>query len=214
MHKKFAVSWASILAVMFVFYGCESSVEEPILDEIAWVKLGWETLAARNSMDDIDMAQTYFGNALKIDPTYAPAFNGNGWALIYAHDMEGAIDEFQEGFLYAGGLPNTDAHKRMLYIGAMVALYSIDRYGNSINYGVVYNSMDANRTFVHPYDSTFTAFDALMYMALNHFALGNENGVEIYINELVDIIGGADWTFTTWDACAAKIAELADQDPS
>jgi len=214
MYRKYLVLWALAIAVIIGLYGCESSENTPILDEAGWVELGWEAIAAANDSAGYDIAHTYFGNALKIDNTYAAAHNGIGWAYLYQHDMGGAFSAFQDGFLYAGGLPDSDAHKRMLYIGAMVALHAMDDYDSSVSYGTIYDGMDPNRNFVHPYDSTFTAYDALMYLTLDYFALGDEVNVTHYINELIDIIGGSPFTFTTWDACAAKINELAGLDPS
>ncbi len=214
MYKKYLVLWALALAVVIGLYGCESSETNPIYDEAQWVEMGWEAVDAANDFDDYDLAHTYFGNALKIDATYAPAHNGIGWTYIYQHDMGAAFSSFQNGFLYAGGLPDSDAHKRMLYIGAMVSLYSLDDFDESVGFGTIYDTMDPNRNFVHPYDASFTAFDALMYLALNYFALGDETNVTHYINELIDIVGGDPFVFTTWAACSAKIDELFGMDPS
>jgi tetratricopeptide (TPR) repeat protein len=188
--------------------------------EADWVTSGWQALVSALTADSdsaqgfLDEAHACFGNALKIDDTYAPGYIGEGWTYLYEHNPGSAMDEFQNCFLYAGGLADTDEQKRMLYVGAMVALFMQDDYTNSVAYGLVYDDMDPNRTLSFSHHTSFSAYDAIMYLTLNYFALGNEVRVEEYINALCDIIGQPDWTFTTWDDCATKIAELQALDPS
>ncbi|MCP4231205.1 MAG: hypothetical protein GY771_13790 [bacterium] len=221
MYKRYAIMWALVLAVMVGLYGCESSTEEATRSEVDWVTLGWQALVSSFTADSDSAAQVFlnaahanFGNALKIDGTYSPGYVGEGWTYIYEQEPGSAMDQFEDAFMYAGSLPDTDEQKRMLYIGAMVALHMQDDYTNSATYGTVYDDMDPGRNFSFSHNTSFSAFDALMYLTLDYFSLGDQANVTYYINELCEIVGDPAWTFTNWNACAAKIAELQAKDPS
>jgi tetratricopeptide (TPR) repeat protein len=209
-----------IVALSGVYLGCEE--EDNILPKISqgeWTRMGWEAW----STSDFDNAIRYFGNALKVDDNYMPAYNGFGWTYMRLQDTETSVDYFENGILYGAAYANDDTDKRGLYVGLMHALEATDDFGGAVNAGNTYLSMDpppstpggAGGTWEHKYDKRLSAYDAYIILAVSHFALGHQEKCVDMVHYMQRKLGeNDDYEFTTWANLAAKIGEMAGKDPT
>jgi tetratricopeptide (TPR) repeat protein len=211
--KVLRITLAALMAafVFTAFLGCEEEVTEPPLSQADWTAEGWEAWTA----GDFDDAIRYFGNAIKIDDNYMPAYNGLGWTYMRLQDTESSVIYFEDGILYGAGYPNTDADKRALYVGLAYALEASDEFLGSVTAGETYLAMDPNGVWIHPHDTRLTAYDAYIILAVDYFARGNSVKCVAMVNNMRLVIGEpGGYSFTTWSALAGEIERLVDLDPS
>ncbi len=203
---------ASVLvAILGGILGCEE--KEIIIppSQYEWTQMGWEAWQD-NELDD---AVTNFGNALKIDNNYMPAYNGFGWTYMRLQDTAMSVDYFEDGILYGASTSNTDADKRALYVGLAYALEADDDFDRSIVAGETYVAMDPNYTWKHPHHDGLTAYDAYIVLAIDYFAKGNSGKCVGQIHHMQNIIDETPpYAFTNWSALAAKLEDMIGKDPS
>jgi tetratricopeptide (TPR) repeat protein len=201
------------------FTGCEN--EEDIIDGPPpdYVALGWYAWEA----GDYDKAKYYFGNALKLDENYMPAYNGLGWTYMRLQYLGTSADYLQDGILYGASYSDFDSDKRALYVGLTYTLLAADDFNGSIIAGEAYLSMDpppetiggAGGTWVHSHNARFTAYDVYIILALDYFAEGDSYKCVNMVHYMQRKLGDSDdYVFTTWADLAAKIEEMAGKDPS
>jgi tetratricopeptide (TPR) repeat protein len=212
MRKTRHILTALLVIVLGIaFFGCEEEVMEPPPSQADWTAEGWAAWTA----GDFDNAVRYFGNALKIDDNYMPAYNGLGWTYMRLQDTESSVSYFEDGVLYGAGYANDDRDKRALYVGLAYALEASDDFDGSINAGETYLGMDPNGGWIHPHDARITAYDAYIILAIDYFAEGNATKCVNMVNNMRLAIGeSGDYTFTNWSALAGEIERLVNLDPS
>lgn len=190
--------------------GCEEELGSSPPSQSEWTEMGWD--AWENG--DLDTAERYFGNALKIDENYTPAYNGLGWTYMRKQELTSAMDSFEDALIYAAGLPNSDAEKRCIYVGLAYALEAADEFNESVIAGETYVGMDPNGTWEHSYVDFLDAYDARLVLVLDYFALGNSGKCVEHIRVMQTIIGDSPpYTFTNWADLAAKIEFLVENNP-
>jgi len=212
----------AVLMMVVVFsslLGCEEEVITPPKSQEDWTADGWAAWTA----GDFDDAITFFGNAVKIDGNYMPAYNGFGWTYMRLQDTESSVNYFEDGVLYGAGYPNADDGKRAIYVGLAYALEASDDFVGAISAGNTYLAMDpppattggAGGTWVHPYDARLTAYDAWIILAVCFFAQGNSGRCVDMVHYMQrDIKETPEYTFTTWSNLADKIEDMVIKDPS
>jgi tetratricopeptide (TPR) repeat protein len=210
-----------IVALTGVYLGCEEEDEiPPQTSQFEWTAMGWGAWSA----GDFDDAIRYFGNAIKVDGNYMPAYNGFGWTYMRLQDTEISVDYFEDGILYGAAYANDDPDKRGLYVGLAYALEATDDFVGAISAGNTYLSMDpppttpgdtTGGTWVHPHDTRLTAYDAYIILAVCHFAQGNQNRCVDMIHYMQRKINEPDdYEFTTWNHLAEKIEDMIAKDPT
>jgi tetratricopeptide (TPR) repeat protein len=208
-----------LVALASVFLGCEEEEFEEPPSQADWTRMGWDAWTT----GDFDNAIRYFGNAIKVDENYMPAFNGLGWTFMRLQDTATSVNYFEDGVLYGAAYADSDADKRGLYVGLTYALEAADDFGGAIAAGETYLAMDPppespgdNRgTWKHPYDERLTAYDAYIILAVCYFAKGYPNKCVDTVHYMQRKINETpEYQFTNWSALAAKIEDMADKDPS
>lgn len=220
MRKTRHILTALLVVVLGIaFFGCDEEVIEPPLSQADWTAEGWEVWKA----GDFDNALRYFGNAVKIDDNYMPAYNGLGWTYMRLQDTESSVNYFEDGVLYGAGYANTNDDKRGLFVGLAYALEASDDFVGAISAGNTYLSMDpppettggAGGTWEHPHDTRLTAYDAYIILSICFFAQGNSGrcvDMVHYMQRKIDET--PEYSFTNWSNLAAKIEDMANKDPS
>ncbi len=208
-----------VIVLGIAFFGCDEEVIEPPLSQADWTAEGWEVWKA----GDFDNALRYFGNAVKIDDNYMPAYNGLGWTYMRLQDTESSVNYFEDGVLYGAGYASTDPDKRGLFVGLAYALEASDDFVGAISAGNTYLSMDpppettggAGGTWEHPHDTRLTAYDAYIILSVCFFAQGNSGRCVDMVHYMQRKIEETpEYSFTNWSNLAAKIEDMANKDPS
>lgn len=203
MKVRILLVAAMMLAAGTVMIGCESNVVNAPTSQADFTSAGWE--AWRNGQ--YDSAHEMFGNAYKMDDTYAEAYTGDGWTFFREEELNDAFEHFSNAELLNPADVDAAAGN------SCVLLYQ-GYFTDSVDQGNRVISADGDG-YVFAEDNSVSAFDVYMVMALDFMGLGNANNCCAQINNMRRIIGEAEnFSSTDWQAIATEISRLSDLDPS
>ncbi len=195
--------FVAMILASFVFIGCEATPVTTPTNQQQFTEAGWGAWAEAQYLNAHEM----FGNAYKMDDTYADAYNGDAWTFFREEDLSSAFNKFMR----AQYIDNTllDA-----YVGNSCVLMYLGYFTDSALYGTyVADNLGDNYTFSR--DASVTSFDVYMVLALDYFGLGNSVNCCIQINNMRRIIGEPT-TFGSgdWNQIGNEIDRLSGLDPS
>jgi tetratricopeptide (TPR) repeat protein len=199
---------AAVLAVLLVGLACEPE-NENVKSQAEWVSEGW----ARWQVGEYDDANLAFGNALKRDPYYAPAFSGVGWTLIREHDPEGAAGRLEDGRLLA---ESGSLHVRQeMYYGLASAYNAGGDFMTSADRGrYMADHLPENGFKLPVTNARLNYYDLYLLLAVDYYGLGDSANTVWAINKMRGKNQEpTNFVFTTWAAAAAEIDRLSGEDP-
>lgn len=215
MAKKLLLLVAA--AAIILSFGCDDEKDFALWSQAEWTGEGW----ARWRVADYDGAVTAFGNALKVDPYYAEAHGGLGWANIRMHNMEDAADVFEDAVMVSEQAGTKEQVKQVIYMGATTAYEAIDEYKLSATRGryMIKNLDGANFEFeqaVGEYEKpTVTGYDLYIVLTLDYYGLGDASNCVWAINRMRGKLKeSTNYKFKNWKETTAEIERLIKLDPS
>lgn len=212
MAKKLLLLVAA--AAIILSFGCDDEKEFVLWSQAEWTAEGW----ARWRGADYDGAVTAFGNALKVDPYYAEAHGGLGWANIRMQNMEDAADVFEDAIMVSEQAGTKEQVKQVIYMGATTAYEAIDEYKLSAARGrYMINNLDgANFKFEQAgTPPTVTGYDLYIVLTLDYYGLGEASDCVWAINRMRGMLQeSTNYKFKNWKETTAEIERLIKLDPS
>jgi len=215
MAKKLLLLVAA--AAIILSFGCEPEKDFELWSQEQWTEEGW----TRWRVADYDGAVTAFGNALKVDPYYAEAHGGLGWANIRMHNMEDAADVFEDAVMVSEQAGTKEQVKQVIYMGATTAYEAIDEYKLSAARGryMINNLNGAKFEFKQAVgkdeEPTVTGYDLYIVLTLDYYGLGDAGNCVWAINRMRGVLKeSTNYKFKNWKETTAEIERLIKLDPS
>ena len=195
-------------AIMFSL-GCDGDEDIAPPSQADWTAEGWACWAR----GDYDGAEAAFGNALKVDPYYAEAHGGLGWTYMRAHNLEEAVDTFEDAILVSEQA--TLIVRQLVYMGAATSYEANDDYELSAERGrYMINNLDGHNFKFGP-DESVTGYDLYIILALDYYGLGQADNCVWAINQMRGMIQEPkNYQFTNWKNTTTEIERLVGKDPS
>jgi tetratricopeptide (TPR) repeat protein len=212
MAKKLLLLVAA--AAIILSFGCDGEEDFKLWSQEQWTAEGW----VRWRGADYDGAVTAFGNALKVDPYYAEAHGGLGWANIRMQNMEDAADVFEDAIMVSDQAGTKEQVKQVIYMGATTAYEAIDEYKLSAARGryMIKNLNGADFEFKQAgTPPTITGYDLYIVLALDYYGLGDTSNCVWAINRMRGKLKeSTNYEFKNWKETTSEIERLINLDPS
>jgi hypothetical protein len=195
--------FVAMILASFVFIGCEATPVTTPTSQQEFTEAGWQAWAGMHYTNAHEM----FGNAYKMDDTYADAYNGDAWTYFREEDLQAAFNKFMK----AQYLDNTLMDS---FVGNSAVLLYMGYFNDSALYGT-YVSDYAGDNYTFQRDTKVTSFDVYMVLALDYFGLGNAASCCVQINNMRRVISEpTTFSSTDWNAIATELDRLSGLDPS
>jgi len=208
MRKGLLLGLMAVTIAFLVTSGCEEFQAPVPENQEELVALGWDEWVAM----DYAQANEYFEQAIDVEESYAPAYNGLGWSYLRTQELTTSISNFNIAKLL-------DANLIVAYVGSSTALMLNGDFTDSVNDGLYAVANWANYVFPSGKeygpadDGHITIYDVYLVLALDYFSLLNMASCVDMIDEMREILGLGPYSGAmTWDAIAAELNYLAGQD--